>query len=42
MKCYSFFVSTALKGKNLVLEAGAERKIISVEELKHYAKDAKK
>lgn len=42
MKDYAFFVPTALKGKNVVLEGVAERKITSVEELKHYAKDAKK
>ncbi|MCP2027040.1 hypothetical protein L1276_002184 [Flavobacterium sp. HSC-32F16] len=42
MKDYSFFVPTALKGKNVVLEGNAEKKITSVDELKHYAKDAKK
>jgi len=42
MKDYSFFVPTALKGKNVVLEGNAEKKVTSVEELKHYAKDAKK
>lgn len=42
MKDYAFFVPTALKGKNVVLEGSVERKITSVEELKHYAKDAKK
>lgn len=42
MKDYAFFVPTALKGKNVVLEGVAEKKITSVEELKHYAKDAKK
>ncbi|MBJ2122900.1 DUF4920 domain-containing protein [Flavobacterium sp. IB48] len=42
MKDYAFFVPTALKGKNVVLEGDAERKVTSVEELKHYAKDAKK
>lgn len=42
MKDYAFFVPMALKGKNVVLEGSAERKITSVEELKHYAKDAKK
>ncbi|TDO97808.1 DUF4920 domain-containing protein [Flavobacterium sp. 245] len=42
MKDYAFFVPTALKGKNVVLEGDAERKITSVDELKHYAKDAKK
>lgn len=42
MKDYAFFVPTAAKGKNVVLEGVAERKVTSVEELKHYAKDAKK
>ncbi|UWY29857.1 DUF4920 domain-containing protein [Flavobacterium sp. TR2] len=42
MKNYAFFVPTALKGKNVVLEGDAEKKVTSVEELKHYAKDAKK
>ncbi|MBF4493871.1 DUF4920 domain-containing protein [Flavobacterium sp. MR2016-29] len=42
MKDYAFFVPTALKGKNVVLEGNAEKKITSVEELQHYAKDAKK
>ncbi|MFW0739511.1 DUF4920 domain-containing protein [Flavobacterium sp. T12S277] len=42
MKDYAFFVPTALKGKSIVLEGTAEKKITSVEELKHYAKDAKK
>ncbi|MDP5202395.1 DUF4920 domain-containing protein [Flavobacterium sp. DG2-3] len=42
MKDYAFFVPTALKGKNVVLEGAVERKITSVDELKHYAKDAKK
>lgn len=42
MKDYGFFVPTALKGKNVVLEGTAERKVISVDEQKHYAEDAKK
>ena len=42
MKDYGFFVPTALKGKNVVLEGNAEAKIISVDEQKHYAEDAKK
>lgn len=42
MKDYAFFVPTALKGKNVVLEGTAERKITSVDEQKHYATDAKK
>lgn len=42
MKDYAFFVPTALKGKNVVLEGNAERKVISIDEQKHYAEDAKK
>lgn len=42
MKDYAFFVPTALKGKNVVLEGIAEKKVISVDEQKHYAEDAKK
>lgn len=42
MKDYAFFVPTSLKGKNVVLEGSAEKKITSVDDLKHYAKDAKK
>lgn len=42
MKDYAFFVPTALKGKKVVLEGNAERKVTSVDELKHYAKDGKK
>ncbi|WP_426478752.1 DUF4920 domain-containing protein [Chryseobacterium sp. CBSDS_008] len=42
MKDYAFFVPTALKGKSVVLEGNAERKVISVNEQKHYAEDAKK
>jgi hypothetical protein len=42
MKDYAFFVPTALKGKNVVLEGIAERKVTSVDEQKHYAEDAKK
>ncbi|CAA7196790.1 MULTISPECIES: DUF4920 domain-containing protein [Chryseobacterium] len=42
MKDYAFFVPTALKGKNVVLDGSAERKIISIDEQKHYAEDAKK
>lgn len=42
MKDYGFFVPTALKGKNVVLEGSAERKVTSVDEQKHYAEDAKK
>ncbi|WP_277111663.1 DUF4920 domain-containing protein [Chryseobacterium taklimakanense] len=42
MKDYAFFVPTALKGKNVILEGTAEEKTLSVEEAKHYAEDAKK
>ncbi|WP_292009745.1 DUF4920 domain-containing protein [Chryseobacterium sp.] len=42
MKDYAFFVPTALKGKNVVLEGNAERKVTSVDEQKHYAEDAKR
>ncbi len=42
MKDYAFFVPTALVGRNVVMEGNAETKIISVEEQKHYAEDAKK
>lgn len=42
MKDYGFFVPTALKGKNVILEGDAETKTISVDEQKHYAEDAKK
>ncbi|MBQ0151664.1 MAG: DUF4920 domain-containing protein [Chryseobacterium sp.] len=42
MKDYAFFVPTALKGKNVVMDGTAEKKSISVDEQKHYAEDAKK
>ena len=42
MKDYAFFVPTALKGKKVILEGTAENREISVDELKHYAEDAKK
>jgi hypothetical protein len=42
MKDYGFFVPVDLKGKNIVLDAEAAMKTISVEELQHYAEDAKK
>lgn len=42
MKDYAFFVPTALKGKNVVMDGTAEVKTISVDEQKHYATDAKK
>lgn len=42
MKDYAFFVPTAIKGKTVVLDAEAFEKTTSVNELKHYAEDAKK
>ena len=42
MKDYAVFVPTALKGKTVILEGNAETKVISVDEQKHYAEDAKK
>lgn len=42
MKDYGFFVSTDLKGKNIVLQGKAENKSVSVEEMQHYAEDAGK
>lgn len=42
MKDYAFFAPLALIGKTVVLDAKASYKTISVEELKHYAEDAKK
>ncbi|MDN5397478.1 MAG: DUF4920 domain-containing protein, partial [Chryseobacterium sp.] len=42
MKDYAFFVPTALKGKTVVMEGTAERKVTSIDEQKHYAEDAKK
>jgi hypothetical protein len=42
MKDYAFFAPLAIKGKTIILDAKASYKTISVEELKHYAEDAKK
>lgn len=42
MKDYGFFVPTDLKGKTVVMDAEAKVLKTSVEELKHYAQDAKK
>lgn len=42
MKDYGFFVPTALKGHTVVMDAEAKVLKTSVEELKHYAEDAKK
>lgn len=41
-KDYGFFVPTAIVGKTVVLDGNAKQKIVSVNELKHYAEDAKK
>ena len=42
MKDYGFFVPTDLRGKTAVLDGKAYNRTTSVEELKHYAEDAKK
>ncbi len=42
MKDYGFFVPVDLKGKNIVIDGEAAMKTISVDELQHYAEDAKK
>ena len=42
MKDYAFFVPTAAKGKNIIVDGTAFVKTTSVAELKHYAEDAKK
>ena len=42
MKDYAYFVPLSLAGKNVILQGDAESKIVSVDELKHYAEDAKK
>lgn len=42
MKGYAFFTPLAIKGKTIVMDAKATIKTTSVEELKHYAEDAKK
>ncbi|MFT3824801.1 MAG: DUF4920 domain-containing protein [Chitinophagaceae bacterium] len=42
MKDYGFFVPTALIGKTVVIDGEATLKTTSVQELKHYAEDAKK
>lgn len=42
MKDYGFFVPLAIQGKTIVIDGLVEMKETSVEELKHYAKDAKK
>ena len=42
MKDYGFFVPTDLKGKTVVMDAEARVLKTSVEELRHYAEDARK
>lgn len=42
MKDYAFFVPTAIAGKTVVVDGNVYTKTTSVEELKHYAEDAKK
>ena len=42
MKDYGFFVPVDMVGKTIVLEGEAKIKNTSVEELQHYAEDAKK
>ena len=42
MKDYGFFLPLAAKGKTIVLDGEAKMKTTSVEELRHYAEDAKK
>ena len=42
MKDYAFFLPVAIKGKTIVLDGEAILKTTSVEELRHYAEDAKK
>jgi hypothetical protein len=41
-KDYEFFMPKDLAGKKVVLDGFAERKETSVEDLKHFAEDAKK
>lgn len=42
MKNYGFFVPLAAKGKMVVIEGQASIKTVSVNELRHFAEDAKK
>lgn len=42
MKDYGFFVPMEIKGRTVVIDGEAKRIITSVDELKHYAEDAKK
>ncbi len=41
-KDYGFFVPKDLAGKNVIMEGTAYREVTSVDELRHYAKDAGK
>jgi hypothetical protein len=41
-KDYGFFMPKDIEGKTVVVDGFAERKVTSVEDLKHYAEDAKK
>lgn len=42
MKDYGFFLPTAVKGKTIILDGEVSMVTTSVDELQHYAKDAKK
>jgi hypothetical protein len=42
MKDYAFFAPLAIKGKTIILDGEAEMITTSVDELRHYAEDAKK
>jgi len=42
MKDYGFFLPVSAKGKTVVIDGEVKLKTTSVEELKHYAEDAKK
>ncbi|HEX6430414.1 MAG TPA: DUF4920 domain-containing protein [Niastella sp.] len=42
MKDYGFFLPTAVKGKTIILDGEVKMITTSVDELQHYAKDAKK
>ncbi len=42
MKDYAFFLPQDILGKTVLLDADAEKKVTSVEELRHYAEDSGK
>lgn len=42
MKDYGFFLPVSAKGKTVVIDGEIKMKLTSVEELRHYAEDAKK